>query len=126
MAKKKIVLCDTNILIDAYRGKTNALKFLQRHQGLAAISAITAMELFQGCKSQQEYKIIKTQLKAYTIVFADKIIMDKALHLSMAYFQKSLMVADAIIAATAIVSGYELATYNLKDFTYIKGLKLLK
>ncbi|MBU2521846.1 MAG: hypothetical protein KKD50_06425 [Proteobacteria bacterium] len=33
---------------------------------------------------------------------------------------------DAIIAATAMTSKIKLFTFNLKDFKYIDGLKLIK
>jgi predicted nucleic acid-binding protein len=39
--------------------------------------------------------------------------------------QRKMSVADAIIAATALVHGFTLATRNLCDFQGIPGLKLL-
>jgi len=35
-----------------------------------------------------------------------------------------LLLPDSIIAATALISGFELYTYNVKDFKFILGLKL--
>jgi hypothetical protein len=36
----------------------------------------------------------------------------------------TVKVADALIATTALLTGYELFTYNVKDFRYIPGIKL--
>ena len=36
------------------------------------------------------------------------------------------MIPDAIIAATAILIKMDLFTYNIKDFSFIKELKLYK
>ena len=39
--------------------------------------------------------------------------------------QKRMGIADAVIAATALVHGLKLATHNIEDFKRIKGLEIL-
>ena len=40
--------------------------------------------------------------------------------------KNQLSIADAIIAATALDNAVQLYTYNIKDFDFIKGVKLYK
>ncbi|MGF7141278.1 putative nucleic acid-binding protein [Roseimarinus sediminis] len=38
--------------------------------------------------------------------------------------QKTISVPDCLIAATSLITGFPLLTYNKKDFDFIDGLKL--
>jgi predicted nucleic acid-binding protein len=40
--------------------------------------------------------------------------------------QQTVTVPDCLIAATSIITGYPLLTYNKKDFDFIDGLKFYK
>lgn len=40
--------------------------------------------------------------------------------------QQIISVPDCLIAATSIISGYSLLTYNKKDFDFIEGIKFYK
>jgi len=40
--------------------------------------------------------------------------------------QRIISVPDCLIAATSIITGYPLLTYNKKDFDFIEGIHFLK
>ena len=51
-----LTIVDTDVLIDAGRGDVRAVDFLGRlrQQALPAVSAVTQMELFVGCRNKVE------------------------------------------------------------------------
>jgi predicted nucleic acid-binding protein len=49
-------------------------------------------------------------------------VVDAAIRLRQ---QKRMGIADAIIAATALVRGLKLVTHNVEDFKHIKGLEIV-
>ena len=49
-------------------------------------------------------------------------IINKTIELRMKYKVK---IPDAIIAATALIHHFDLISYNIKDFNFIKGLKVI-
>jgi len=78
---KNLILVDTNILIDVFRGNKNTKIDLDAIEGNIAISVITAMELYRGCKTNKRKAELSQQLKAYKIIHIDEVISEKALQL---------------------------------------------
>jgi predicted nucleic acid-binding protein len=76
---KKLVLVDTNIFIDVFRGNKTTKKQLDDLESCIAISAITVMELFAGCKTKKQKAELNKQLKAYNIIQIDTDISVKAI-----------------------------------------------
>ena len=129
MAERDImILCDTNIIIEILKGNKRTINIIESI-GLEniAISSVTVMELYFGALNKRELNKIKKHLQALNIVHFDTDISESAINL-IERFSKShgLQIPDAIIAATAMTSKIELFTFNLKDFKYIDGLKLIK
>ena len=129
MAEKDImILCDTNIIIEILKGNKSTINIIESI-GLEniAISSVTVMELYFGALNKRELNKIKKHLQALNIVHFDTDISESAIKL-IERFSKShgLQIPDAIIAATAMTSKIKLFTFNLKDFKYIDGLKLIK
>ena len=129
MAERDImILCDTNIIIEILKGNKRTINIIESI-GLEniAISSVTVMELYFGALNKRELNKIKKHLQALNIVHFDTDISESAIKL-IERFSKShgLQIPDAIIAATAMTSKIELFTFNLKDFKYIDGLKLIK
>ena len=118
MVSKKIILCDTNIIIEFFKGTpivVEALNFI----GKDAVynSLITAGELYFGALNKVELNSIHKKLgsivhipitEAITEIFEDLMIKYSLSH--------KLAIPDAIIAATALYFDIELFTYNVKDF----------
>ncbi len=129
MAERDImILCDTNIIIEILKGNKRTINIIESI-GLEniAISSVTVMELYFGALNKRELNKIKKHLQALNIVHFDTDISESAIEL-IERFSKShgLQIPDAIIAATAMTSEIKLFTFNLKDFKYIDGLKLIK
>ena len=129
MAERDImILCDTNIIIEILKGNKRTINIIESI-GLEniAISSVTVMELYFGALNKRELNKIKKHLQALNIVHFDTDISESAIKL-IERFSKShgLQIPDAIIAATAMTFKIKLFTFNLKDFKYIDGLKLIK
>lgn len=120
---KKIVLVDSNVFISAFRKDQVAISKLEKLKGRIGISIITAMELYQGC-NLKKIKELKAQLNVYAMVNISPRTMMKALELIKTYRRSGLMIPDAIIAASALENNLELETFNKKDFSFIKGLRI--
>ena len=75
-----MVLCDTNIFISAFNGRTDAIDQLAKI-GLAeiALSAVTVMELFQGMGNKNELAQMKKRIKFYDIIQIDNAVSEKAI-----------------------------------------------
>lgn len=123
-----MILCDTNVIIEILKGNKRTINIIESI-GLEniAISSVTVMELYFGALNKRELNKIKKHLQALNIVHFDTDISESAIKL-IERFSKShcLQIPDAIIAATAMTSKIKLFTFNLKDFKYIDGLKLIK
>jgi predicted nucleic acid-binding protein len=123
-----MILCDTNILIEGYRNNfeiSNVIKNVG--SGNLVISDITCIELFFGAKNKQELQTISKDLSFWIVLSIQPEISKMAVQLVQKYcLSHKLALADAYIAATAICHNLELYTLNVKDFTFIPGLKLYR
>lgn len=122
-----IYLCDTCVLIDFLKGKTEIHQKLShdREQGLG-MSSVTYMELMVGALNKREVSIIKKAFADFEILEISESISIKAKNL-IEKFTKShgLQIPDALIGATALELGLPLYTTNIKDFHFIPGLTLV-
>ena len=122
------VIIDTDILIDVGRGKSEAIDCLleiEKHSSLA-LSLVTEMELLLGCRNKEEIRATDKFLKRFQIKRIDEVMCDMAVGLLRKYrLSHGLLIADALIAATAMRLDVELATKNQRDYRFIEGLKLL-
>lgn len=121
------VLIDSDVLIWFARGNARAVAKLR---GLADsyISAVSYMELAQGCRNKAELKVLQKAFKssAHDVLPITQGISDLACALVEKYaLSHSVHVADALIAATAINHGLPLLTANAKHFSVIGGLEVL-
>jgi hypothetical protein len=125
------VICDTDVLID-YLDHTKirhnqTANVLNEEVGLKniVISAVTKMELMMGIKNKEnQIKLLKT-LKGFSISLINNDITLEAINLLEEYkLSHGLSIPDCLIAATAIKADLPLFTYNVKDFSFIKDLKL--
>jgi predicted nucleic acid-binding protein len=122
-----VVIVDTDVLIDVGRNIDQAIEFLEHleTQSKVAISVITQMELIVGCQSKQEQRILDKFLGRFDIVQLDEHISTVAVKLLRDYrLSHGLMIADALIAATAINLNSQLVSKNQKDYRFIKELAL--
>jgi len=123
-----MVLLDTNILIEVYRGNFEIINtVIKIGQQNIAISDVTKSELFFGARNKDELRIIKKDLTKLIGISITEDISNLAVQLVEKYcLSHKLSLPDALIAATALQNNIELYTLNVKDFKFIKGLKLVK
>lgn len=122
-----VYLCDTCILIDFLRGKTEIKDKLSKDREFGlGMSSVTYMELMVGALNKREVGIIKKAFSDFEIVEISESISKKARNL-IEKFTKShgLLIPDALIGATALELDLPLYTANLKDFQFIPDLKLV-
>lgn len=123
-----LTIVDTDILIDAARGETIAISCLQQlvqHTPIA-ISAVTQMELIVGCRNKPELQNLEQFLLRFQILKLTNQITDRAVDILRKYrLSHGLLIADALIAATALEHNEPLITKNQRDFRFIASLNLL-
>lgn len=123
------IITDTDILIDVARGVREAVDFLDqiKSQQIVAISPVTEIELITGCRNKNELKNLDLFLGDFERIKLNEDISDKAVNLIRAFrLSHGLLIADALIAATAITHKMEFATKNYKHFRFIPELNLRK
>jgi hypothetical protein len=118
------MLIDTDVLIWMTRGHIGAAAKLQTLTPWR-ISAVTYIELAQGCRNKDELMRIKNGLAQCQteIVPVSEAISNRAMQLIDAYaLSHSLQLGDALIAATALELDRVVLTANTKHFSPIEGL----
>lgn len=120
------VLIDSDVLIWFMRGHPKAVAALET-AGDWYISAVSYMELIQGCRNKAELKAVQKALKSVDdgVLPVTQAISDLACTLVEKYsLSHSVHLADALIAATALHHGLPLLTANIKHFLAIEALKI--
>lgn len=120
------MLVDSDVLIWYLRGHENAAQFLNALAEFE-VSAVSYMELVQGCRSKQELERLKKDFAARqtTILLVTEPICARAVALVEAHFLgDGVRMPDALIAATALEHQLALVTANTKHFRTIEGLQL--
>lgn len=121
-----MILCDTNIFIEIYRGNKAIYSELKKiGQVDIAVSDISRAELFYGAKNKAELQKIRKDINRINALAVQQDISEMAVGLVEKYCLSHKMdIEDALIASTAIYYDIELFTLNLKDFVFIPKLKL--
>ena len=123
-----ITIVDSDILIDVARGEADAINCLLRLEQASAlaISAVSQMELIVGCRSKKELQDLEKFLNRYQVLKITDRISDRASDLLTQYFlSHGLLIADGLIAATALIHNEAFITKNQRDFRFIADLNLL-
>lgn len=123
-----MTIADSDILIDVARGDADAIGCLLRLEktSVLAISAVSQMELIVGCRNKAELKNLEKFLDRYQILKITDQISNRAVDLLKQYFlSHGLLIADVLIAATALVHNEAFVTKNQRDFRFIASLNLL-
>jgi predicted nucleic acid-binding protein len=112
------LLVDSDILIDTGRGVADAVSFLQRHvQSGIGISTINQLELLIGARNRIEQMAVDRFLQRFEVLKLTEQIADGAVDLIRRYrLSHGLLLADALVAATALSVHIPLATKNQRDY----------
>ncbi|MBW1678123.1 MAG: type II toxin-antitoxin system VapC family toxin [Deltaproteobacteria bacterium] len=118
-------MIDTNILIYHTKGSQITIDFLSNliTQDSFNISILTKIEFLGWDKHTTEgFKKCKELLEPANIYPVGEEIANKAIELRR---ERNIKLADAVIAATALLNNLKLATRNVDDFKAIEGLELI-
>jgi len=84
------------------------------------------MELIVGCRNKQELNKLNRFLKRFQTVGLSENIGNKSIELLNRYrLSHGLLIADGLIAATALTMNIPLLSKNQRDYRFIEGIKLL-
>jgi predicted nucleic acid-binding protein len=124
----ELIIVDTDVVIDAGRDQAEALDCLQQVEDRAtpAISVVTYMELLCGCRNKSDLRALDHLFHRFEVITLTQEVSDAAVTLLRRYrLSHGLLLADALIAGTAISLGRPLVTKNQRDYRFIEGLTLL-
>jgi predicted nucleic acid-binding protein len=122
------LIIDTDVLIWYLRGNQKARDIVENNIPFS-ISVVTYMELIQGMKNKDEFKLFQKQMQKWNtdIIQIDKEISSRAMFYIQEYaLSHSMMLADALIAATVVQSNEKLITANDKHYKFIPTIECKK
>ena len=120
------MIVDTDVLIWYLRGNEQAQSVLTQNLPFS-ISVVTQMELLQGMRSKRELKILQQQWQKWSvsILHITPEISTRAMFYVQSYaLSHGMQMADALIAATALQTGYRLLTANTKHYRFIPEIEI--
>jgi predicted nucleic acid-binding protein len=129
MAKKELILCDTNILIGLIRQRE---EIVERFASVVSatggwdrlcISIITYGEILPNATKRERRRTLQF-LNSFRILELDRRISNLLREIFNETYYHERMMADALIAATAITYDMPLWTLNKKDFQH-KGIRFI-
>lgn len=116
-------LVDTNILVGILRGNAELANLIESLS--CAIDTTVYVELIQGSKNKTEVGKIEAALTEYEMMHFSEDVSRRTISLIRQYSKShGLMYGDAVIAASCLENDLELLTLNIRDFRFIKGLKI--
>jgi len=122
------LILDTDVLIWYLRGNVRA-KALVDASVPFSISSVTHMELLQGMRDKLEFRRFQKSMKIWNveIIHIDREISARAVFYVQEYcLSHGMMMADALIAATAVQNSELLITANDKHYKFIPNLEIQK
>ena len=122
------MIIDTDVLIWYMKGNEKAFKLIDNTRDFS-ISVITYMELVQGMRNKDELNTLRKTLHSWgsNILYLSEEISVKAMFfIEQYYLSYSIHLADALIGATALVSGQTILTANDKHYKILKDVNIKK
>ena len=122
-------MLDTTVLIDVARRREPATSWLNnivRHPIQTSVSAVTVAEFFAGVRPEQrrDWQYFIDGLTHWDVT-KDIAIRAGILRYDLARQGRTMQIADALIAATAMVHGAALVTANITDLA-VPGLTTIR
>jgi len=122
------LIIDTDVLIWYLRGNEKARDIVEKNLPFS-ISVVTYIELIQGMKNKQELRLFQRKINEWdvNIIQIDKEISSRAMFYVQEYsLSHSMMLADALIAATVVQNSEKLITANDKYYKFILNIECKK
>lgn len=124
-------LLDSSVIIDCIKGKQPAIDLIESLNGELYSSYICLAELYEGIlrslQPEEKESGLKTFFEGLNAVFGlDEQVAKKFAQIRVDLKKRGNIIEDIdiFIAATCLVNGLTLVTYNQKHFSRIQGLKL--
>lgn len=118
-------LLDTSIIVDYLRNRPAAVAYLETTTAPQALTAIVVSELYGGVREGTERTALDTLISAYPVWPLTQAIAKEGGLLWRQYRPShGVGLADALLAATALVHGATLVTLNRKHFPMLQNLKV--
>ena len=120
-----MLLIDSDVLIWYMRGNPKAYKVIEEQNGFF-VSVVSYMELVQGMQNTRELTLLRKTMRNWNakILYINEDISAKAMFfVEQHYLSHSIVLADALIAATAVSNGLKLLTSNIKHYKILKNLE---
>ena len=123
----KPILVDTDVLIDYLRGHPAAIRFVTDHADRIILSAMSVAELYAGVRggiNGPEQLALANFLNLFSIVPVSADIAKAGGVYRRDYAgSHGVGLADAVIAATAVLSDADLKTLNVKHYPMFEGIE---
>jgi predicted nucleic acid-binding protein len=118
-------LIDTNVFSRIFKGDLQVTQFVENLESI--IDVTIYIECLQGSKSNQEKRAVEKYLQKFSLLPITSESSVVAIELIRNYSNShGLLLADALIAATALENDLTVLTYNIADFQFIKDLNCEK
>lgn len=122
------MIIDTDVLVWYLRGNTRAKAIVEDAMPFS-VSVVTYMELVQGMKDKDELRKFQKQMLKWNtnVIQIDQSISSRAMFYVQEYsLSHSMMLADALIAATAVQHSEVLVTANDRRYKFIPTIECKK
>lgn len=122
------MIIDTDVIIWYLRGDRAAKEDIEKNIPFS-ISVVTYMELIQGMKNKEETRAFQRQMQKWNIdiIQIDQQISSRAMFYVQEYsLSHSMMLADALVAATVVQTGETLLTANDKHYKFIPTVECIR
>ena len=122
------MIIDTDVLIWYLKGNDTAKAIVDASIPFS-VSSVTYMELIQGMRNKTEFQKFQKQFKKWKtqVVHIEQDISSRAVFYVQEYsLSHSMMLADALIAATVVQNSDVLLTANDKHYRFIPNIEVRK
>lgn len=122
------MIIDTDVIIWYLRGDRAAKDDIEKNIPFS-ISVVTYMELIQGMKNKEETRAFQRQMQKWNIdiIQIDQQISSRAMFYVQEYsLSHSMMLADALVAATVVQTGETLLTANDQQYKFIPTVECIR
>jgi predicted nucleic acid-binding protein len=123
-----MILVDTDVAIDILRGFPPAIAWLQGlGTSVLGLPGLVVMELLQGCQNKAEERKVEQFGQPYPLFWPTQADCQRGLADYVAFhLSHGVGLLDVLIGHTAVGLNEPLATFNVKHYQVIPGLKTIQ
>ena len=128
----KSFFLDTSVIIDYLRGKKEAVELLNNLDGQMTSSYLCLSELYEGVHRVKEKEEVEGRIKKFFSSLSEVYALNEntakkfgELRAELKKQGKVIEDIDIFLAATCLVYGEIMVTFNKKHFSHIQGLQIL-